>query len=460
MHVIVAGCGRVGSQLALSLSYEAHDVVVIDKDASSFRRLGGTFNGITLEGVAFDEEVLLEAGIESADAFAAVTNHDNTNLMTAEIATNIYRVPTVISRLYEPGRELTFFKMGIDYVCSTTLIAERIREKLFQREDMIIQQDRLDIGVQVVELEVPQGADGKSAGGLNSGVSAKLIAVLREGKVTDWNEDAPLRSGDRVIVSLRKEGWRVVADCFGEAWLEGAFHPDNIIFPSGDASRTGEAPRRARIVVGGCSAVGSHLAYLLSMDGHRVTVIDRNPELFKRLPKKYEGNVLEGTVYEEEVLTRAGIDEADAFTAVTKFDNTNLMASEVAKHVFGVPNVLARLFNPDKEETYQALGMNYICGTKFLSQVLLERILRPRVRVRISCFNNLLDLVEFECHEPWKGKSVGFLEEKLGMRFAYIARRNSGYMPDENFLLHKGDSITALATTRRVQKLNRLLRKR
>lgn len=85
MHIIIAGCGRVGSQLALYLSYEGHDVAIIDKDPASFGRLGSTFNGIVLEGVAFDEEVLLEAGIEKAEAYAAVTNYDNTNLMAAEM---------------------------------------------------------------------------------------------------------------------------------------------------------------------------------------------------------------------------------------------------------------------------------------------------------------------------------------------------------------------------------------
>src|SRR5665647_2805334 len=151
MHVIVAGCGRVGSQLSEFLSYEGHDVMVIDKDPEAFNRLGAAFNGITIEGVAFDEEVLAEAQAEKADAFAAVTNQDNTNLMTAELATTIYEIPKVVSRLYYPERELTFFKMGIEYVCSTTLLTDRIKELLIKGEDIFVQQDRLDLGLQLVE---------------------------------------------------------------------------------------------------------------------------------------------------------------------------------------------------------------------------------------------------------------------------------------------------------------------
>jgi len=455
MNVIVAGCGRVGSQLAELLSYEAHNVVVIDSDRRSFRRLGGTFNGVTLEGVAFDEELLHEAGIESADAFAAVTNFDNTNLMAAEIASNVYRVPTVMSRLYNPDKELTFYKMGIDYVCSTTLIADRIREKLFQPEEVIIQQDRLDVGIQVVEFSVPEDAEGKLAGDLNYGVSSRLIVLMRDNKAIEWNESTPLRRRDRVIVTMRKEGWRVIKGCLGEDSC-----PANIMPVSGPALETvSEEPSGARVIIGGCSMVGAHLAYLLSMEGHDITLIDVDPERFKRLPGNYGGRVLEGMVYDEETLVRAGIREADAFTSVTKFDNTNLIAAEVARHVFNVPHVLARLFNPDKEATFQALSMNYICGTRLLAQVLLERMLKPPVHTRTSCLYNIFDLVEFECPPPWDGKPVSFAMDKSRAAFTYIVRRSTGFMPDENFVLRKGDTVTALATPRRSHKLEKYLNK-
>ncbi len=111
--------------------------------------------------MAFDEQLLLEAGIKEADAFAAVTDEDNTNLMAVEIAKGVFNVPTAISRLYNPEKELTFFKMNMDYVCSTTLVTNSIRERLFQSEDTIVQQDRLDVGIQVVEFSVGEEAAGK-----------------------------------------------------------------------------------------------------------------------------------------------------------------------------------------------------------------------------------------------------------------------------------------------------------
>jgi len=130
MNVIVVGCGRVGSQLSTLLSVDGHNVTVIDKESDSFRRLGTTFNGVTVRGLGFDEDVLEEAGIREADAFAAVTDLDNTNLMAAEVARKIFGVPHVVARLYNPQRERTYQQLDLDYICGTTLVAERLLDKI------------------------------------------------------------------------------------------------------------------------------------------------------------------------------------------------------------------------------------------------------------------------------------------------------------------------------------------
>jgi trk system potassium uptake protein len=130
MNVIVVGCGRVGSQLASLLSVDGHNVTVIDKEEDAFRRLGTTFNGVTIRGLGFDEDVLEEAGIRECDSFAAVTDLDNTNLMAAEVARKIFNVPHVVARLYNPQRERTYQQLDLDYVCGTTLVAEQLLDKV------------------------------------------------------------------------------------------------------------------------------------------------------------------------------------------------------------------------------------------------------------------------------------------------------------------------------------------
>jgi len=459
MYFIVAGCGRVGSRLAEFLSFERHDVVVIDRDAGSFRRLGGTFNGIALEGMAFDEQILLEAGIEQADAFAAVTNEDNTNLMAAEIAKGVFNVPTVISRLYNPEKELTFFKMNMDYVCSTTLVTDRIRERLFQSEDTIVQQDRLDVGIQVVEFLVGEQAAGKPVGALNYGISSKVLLLMRENRKVDFDWGTELQAGDRVVMTLRKEGWKTVRECLGSA-ADPSTCQDSMVPVNGTTPAVGADDFiKARVIVGGCSMVGAHLGYELAMLGHNVTVIDEDPSLFGRLPSTYTGSFLKGVVYDEDTLLEAGVEQADAFVSVTKKDNKNLMAAEVARHVFKVPHVMARMFNPDKEPTYQALGMPYVCGTTLVSNALLERILKPMMRFKSACLFNKYNLAEFDCPAAWDGKPVHNAMDDVGVKFTYIVRRSTGYMPEDNFRLKKGDTINALVTTKKFSSLERSLRK-
>lgn len=129
-NVIVVGCGRVGSQLASMLSDNGSNVCVIDRNPDAFSNLGRNFNGSLLQGIGFDEEILIKAGIEDCDVVAAVTQLDNTNLMVAEVAKRLFGVPHVIARLYNPDHERAYMQLGIDYVCGTSLVAEDMFSKV------------------------------------------------------------------------------------------------------------------------------------------------------------------------------------------------------------------------------------------------------------------------------------------------------------------------------------------
>ena len=123
-NVIVVGCGRVGSQLAGLLTDNGANVCVIDKRAEAFNNLGRNFNGTTIQGIGYDEDTLVKAGIEDCDVVAAVTESDNANLMVVEVASRLYGVPHVSARLYNPDHERAYMQLGIDYVCGTSLVAE------------------------------------------------------------------------------------------------------------------------------------------------------------------------------------------------------------------------------------------------------------------------------------------------------------------------------------------------
>ena len=128
-NVIVVGCGRVGSRIASMLSDNGDNVCVIDHNAEAFNNLGRNFNGSTVQGIGYDEDTLVKAGVEDCDVVAAVTQADNANLMVTEVASRLYDVPHVIARLYNHDHERAYMQLGIDYVCGTTLVAEEVFSK-------------------------------------------------------------------------------------------------------------------------------------------------------------------------------------------------------------------------------------------------------------------------------------------------------------------------------------------
>ena len=130
MNVVIMGCGRVGAQLASLLDADGHKVTVLDVDAHSFRRLPPSFGGTALVGNGTDEEMLRKAGIGETDAFVAVTQGDNRNIMAAQIARNIFNVPRVMCRVYDPLRKDIYEALGIDAVSPTTVFAQLLRDKL------------------------------------------------------------------------------------------------------------------------------------------------------------------------------------------------------------------------------------------------------------------------------------------------------------------------------------------
>jgi len=130
MKVVIMGCGRVGAQLAALLDIEGHEVTVLDVNSGSFRRLIPTFKGTALLGDGTDEDSLRKAGIEEADAFIAVTQGDNRNVMAAQIAKHIFNVPKVLCRIYDPLREELYQTLGLDAISPTTVFAQLLKEKL------------------------------------------------------------------------------------------------------------------------------------------------------------------------------------------------------------------------------------------------------------------------------------------------------------------------------------------
>jgi trk system potassium uptake protein len=130
MKIVIVGCGRVGAMVARMMSEGGHDVTVVDSNPSAFNRLGAQFRGEMVLGNGIDEDVLRRAGIEQADGFASLTNGDNRNIMAAQIAREIFKVPMVITRIYDPIREDVYRELGLHTICPTLAGARQIHSML------------------------------------------------------------------------------------------------------------------------------------------------------------------------------------------------------------------------------------------------------------------------------------------------------------------------------------------
>src|SRR4030065_191168 len=129
-----------------------------------------------------------------------------------------------------------------------------------------------------------------------------------------------------------------------------------------------------KIIIMGCGRVGAQLAELLDKEGHIVTVIDRDPSALRKLPSGFGGTALQGNALDEEVLRKAGIEKGDAFVAVTQGDNRNIMAAQIAKHIFNVPKVLCRIYDPLRRDIYEMLGLHAISPTTIFAKILREEV--------------------------------------------------------------------------------------
>jgi trk system potassium uptake protein TrkA len=201
MYVIIIGCGRVGSELAKLLSSEGHNVVVIDKNPRSFQRLGSAFNGLTITGDGCDSQVLKEAGIEKADAFCTVTDGDNTNIMAAQIGKKIFRVPKVITRIYDPLRANIYKQLGLDTISGSLLLAAMIRDKIIESHFSSYLLESKDLGV--LEVKVEEALVGKKAGEINIPEEAQIVALIRKHDTLIPRPELVLLKGDILLVVVK-----------------------------------------------------------------------------------------------------------------------------------------------------------------------------------------------------------------------------------------------------------------
>ena len=201
MKIIIMGCGRVGSQVSWLLVKQGHEVTVIDHDANALAKLGLDFKGKVVRGLGFDQSVLHEAGIEHTEGFVAASSSDNANIVAARIARNIFHVPRVVARLYDPLRAEVYQRLGLTTISTTGWGAERIVE-VMTHTDLDVLPIFRDGGTTLLRVEIPVRLSGHYVNQVNIPGEVMVIAVTRDEQTFIPVSGTEFREGDIVHLSV------------------------------------------------------------------------------------------------------------------------------------------------------------------------------------------------------------------------------------------------------------------
>jgi trk system potassium uptake protein TrkA len=204
MHVIVVGCGRVGSELGIGLVEAGHSVAIIDKTRNAFRRLPEGWGGRTVLGYGYDRGHLEEAGAKEAGALAAVTSGDNSNVLAARIARESYQIPNVVARIYDPRRAVIYQRLGIPTVATVTWTTDQVMRRLFPEQSVTDWTDPSGT-VSLVERALPAGWAGRGLGALSETDRFRLVSVTRAGQSRIATPDLVGQDGDVLVFMVHKE---------------------------------------------------------------------------------------------------------------------------------------------------------------------------------------------------------------------------------------------------------------
>ncbi|MBT2396895.1 TrkA family potassium uptake protein [Streptomyces sp. ISL-100] len=204
MHVVIMGCGRVGAALAQNLEQQGHTVAVIDQDPTAFRRLGSGFGGRRVTGVGFDQDTLREAGIEDAGAFAAVSSGDNSNIIAARVAREMFAIENVAARIYDPRRAEVYQRLGIPTVATVRWTADQMMRRLLPSGAEPLWRDPSG-GVQLAEVHTSPAWIGHKISQLQEETGVRVAFLTRLGEAVLPTSQTVLQEGDLIHVMMRTD---------------------------------------------------------------------------------------------------------------------------------------------------------------------------------------------------------------------------------------------------------------
>jgi trk system potassium uptake protein len=224
---------------------------------------------------------------------------------------------------------------------------------------------------------------------------------------------------------------------------------------SGIAGRTA-----VHIVIMGCGRVGSTLAHILEDQGHSVAVIDQDADAFRKLGSGFKGRKITGSGFDRDVLIEAGIEEADAFAAVSSGDNSNIISARVVRESFGIQRVAARIYDPRRAEVYQRVGIPTVATVRWTADQMLRTLIPDGAESLWRDPTGKIVLAEVAYSERWLGEKVKLIEQSTGARIAFISRLGQALIPEPGTVLQEGDLIQVITEEADLERITAELAKR
>ncbi|SIQ34764.1 trk system potassium uptake protein TrkA [Cellulosimicrobium aquatile] len=223
------------------------------------------------------------------------------------------------------------------------------------------------------------------------------------------------------------------------------------------AGPAGGSVRCVHFVIMGCGRVGATLAQSLESSGHSVAVVDQNPDAFRRLPAEFTGKKVTGVGFDRDTLVQAGIEDAYAFAAVSDGDNSNILSARVVRETFGVEKVVARIYDPQRAEIYQRLGIPTVATVRWTSDQVLRRMLPFGATDEYRDPSGRVRLAQVDFHPGWIGRTVRAIEDATEARVAFVSRFGDGVLVTDRTVLQENDVLHVLMDDERAAVVERKL---
>ena len=396
----------------------------MDKNARAFRRLK-EWDGPRIVGSGFDRDDLEKAGAVGADALAAVTSGDNTNILTVRIARETYMIPNVVARIYDPRRAEIYQRLGIPTVATVTWTIDQVRRRLLPDVDA---DDWSDPSGQLTLLDrsLPDAWAGRRLSELEVPGRISLVAVTRAGVPRLDARELVGQEGDVLHVAIMDDARQDL---------------DELLEP-------GVEPMK--VAIAGAGSVGTAIAADLFANGHEVLVFEQDPELVERLRPTLGVTWIAADACEVSSLDAAGLATADVVVAATGDDEDNLVISLLAKQEFAVPRVVARVNHPKNQWLFnESWGVDVSVSTPQLLTALVEEAVSVGALVRLLQFQGgAAHLVEITLAEdsPANGIAIADLAFPRDGVVVAVVRADRLIVPRGDTVLMSGDEVLVLAT--------------